>query len=323
MKKWKVVAMLAVAGILTVPAIAQQSDDVQKQLEQLRKEVESLRAGQVNLAAENADLRRQLDQAPAGSGLEDSINALAESMDYAGTTVKSRGGADAITIFGHARVRSGWTFDRDFGAQTGGDDHDDEGSFVDADFLMGFDFALDKDITVRYSIRSNGLFNNGNTPGGQDLGDVDTYEAYIQTDNIFGRKELGARTGRQEVVLGNEFQFGNNDFFSGETFDGSHWWWDSENFTLRALMLKLNTTDDFNTRDHPFVNFPNDDGYDDDELYSLYFTLKSIKNHEIDLYWIYLNGHNGGSLGTLGNPLGSASTGDSIKGFGPGGANTY
>ena len=42
-------------------------------------------------------------------------------------------------------------------------------------------------------------------------------------------------------------------------------------------------------------------GYDDDELYSLYFTYEGIQDHTIDLYWIYFNGHNGGSMGTLGN----------------------
>lgn len=334
MRKWKVVALLMAAGLIMAPVAAAQStqDDGWKQeVDKLRRDLQQLQKSQADLARENAELRGQLKASPvADTSLEERINALAENLDYAGTTVKSE--ANPITIFGQARIRSGWTFDRDFGADvsltgggTGGlapeDNEDDEGSFVDAVFLVGFDFDLDRDVMVRFSIKANGLYDNGDTNApdassskNSNLGEIDAYELFIELRNIFGRKELGAREGRQEIVLGNEFQFGNNDYFSGETFDGSHWWWDSDNFTLHFLWAKLSVTNDFSPRNWPYTPAGAGDGYDDDELYSLYFTLKSIQDHEIDLYWIYFNGHGsdaaGDSFGTLGNPLGGLSGAD-------------
>ncbi|HMS18106.1 MAG TPA: alginate export family protein, partial [Planctomycetota bacterium] len=84
------------------------------------------------------------------------------------------------------------------------------------------------------------------------------------------------------------------------------WDWDSESFSLTALVMKLATADgDFNQLSSFFTP------HDDDELYSLYFTLKTIANHELDLYWIYVNGHgsatgsgSGNSGGSLGNAVG-------------------
>lgn len=313
MRMWKVVALLTTLGLVAPVSMAQ--DDLKKEVQELKKMYQDQARAIEQLKAENAAL--QASGAVADTSLEQRINALSENLDYAGTTVKSV--ANPITIFGQARVRSGWTFDRDFGTDfgpgTAEDSEDDDGSFVDALFLVGFDFDLDKDVMVRVSLKANGLYGNGDTNAedgdtgsNSNLGEIDAYELFIQFNNIFGRKELGAREGRQEIVLGNEFQFGNNDFFSGETFDGSHWWWDSENFAIHAIWAKLASTDDFSSRNWPYVPAGAGDGYDDDELYSLYFTLKSIEEFNLDLYWIYFNGHGGptagDSFGTLGNSLG-------------------
>lgn len=307
MSMWKVVALAAAVGVIAPMTLAQEST------QDLRKEIEALKRDMNQLKAENQALAENMkNSAVADTSLEERINALSENLDYAGTTVKSD--ANPITIFGQFRTRSGWTFDRDFGADFGSSDiEDDDGSFVDALFLVGFDFSLEKDVTTRFSIKSNGLYNNGDTnanDAADGLGEVDLYEGWINIGNIFGRKELSAKEGRQEIVLGNEFQFGNNDYFSGETFDGSHWMWDGESFNLHFLWAKLAIDDNFDTRNWPYNNAGTGNGYDDDELYSLYFTYEGIQDHTIDLYWIYFNGHNGGSMGTLGNGLGSFSTGD-------------
>jgi hypothetical protein len=96
------------------------------------------------------------------------------------------------------------------------------------------------------------------------------------------------RIGRQEVVLGNQFQFGNADWYNGVSHDGVRVDWDSECWSLTGLALKLTTLDgDRNQVPSYFTD------HDDDELLSLYFTLKSIKCTEIDVYWIYVNGHGG------------------------------
>jgi hypothetical protein len=43
--------------------------------------------------------------------------------------------------------------------------------------------------------------------------------------------------------------------------------------------------------------------HDDSELYAAYFTLKSIRNHTLDVYWIYVNGHFGGAQDSGASPL--------------------
>lgn len=306
MRKWNVAALLLALG-LVAPAFAQSNND------ELKKQIDELRAEVSNLKAQVATTTTAGD-----TTLEERVNALSESLDYAGTTVNS--GANPITIFGSFRTRSGWTFDRDFGQG-----NDDDGSYVDASFLVGFDFQVDPDVKTRFSIKSNGLYNNGDTPGSEatsNLSEVDLYEGYIEFSNIFGRKELGSREGRQEIVLGNEFQFGNNDFFSGETFDGSHIWWNSDNFVLHFLWAKLAVPadgSDFTSANHPYTTTPTGFGYDDSELYSLYFTLKSIQDFTLDVYWIYLNGQ-AGALGTLGNGLGNFANGDDGR---DGGSNNF
>ena len=357
MRKWNFVALLMVMGIAFAPlANAQQNDgDLRKEINELKRNFESVLKRQAVMERENDELRSKLDNVDAiESNLEGMINSLSNTDFAAGTSVES--GANPITIFGHFRTRSGYTFDRDFGRETttfneaqstnGGiptgsstDDVDDDGTFVDARFLLGFDFNLDRDVHARLSVQANGLYGNGGTPGnlnfaegsffsdgessgsfnGRGLDIIEVYEAWIQVNNIFGRSELSARSGRQEIVLGNEFQFGNNDFFSGETFDGTRWTWENDNFALHFIFAKLAVRNSFNSRNHPFAT--RDDGFDDDELYSLYFTLKTIEDHELDLYWIYFNGHNGGTVGSLGNSLGSYSFGDGIKDVG--GRNFY
>ncbi|MEZ6196231.1 MAG: alginate export family protein [Planctomycetota bacterium] len=303
MRTWNVVVLLLVAAFVVAPCVqAQSDDDLRNEVQQLKADLQKVIATNARIADENEALRNKVDGiAVDDNSLEARINALSEQLNYsAATTVNSV--ANPITFTGEFRSRGGWVFDRNFGAAG---DYDDSGNFVDARFLVGMTFEFDRNVVTHLSIQANGLYGNGDTPAGSDddLGNVDVYEAWIHLNDLFGRKEFSARTGRQEVVLGNEFQFGNNDFFSGETHDGTHWMWQSENFNLHFLWMKgaldSSTSSAFSTRNHPYVTAGN--GYDDDELYTLYLTIKSLKDMEIDLYWIYVNGTAGDSVGTLGN----------------------
>ncbi|MCA9319694.1 MAG: alginate export family protein [Planctomycetes bacterium] len=323
MRQWKVVALLLATGLMVSSVASAQSNDDQlkREVDQLKEQVRRVMEQNAQITRENADLLGRMTAVETDDSLEQRINALSESANFAATTVDS--GANPISITGEFRARSGWVTDRDFGAGNDGpalddDAEDDEGSYTDARFRVAFDFTFDKNVKTHLSLQANGLYSNNGptTTGSVGLGDIEMYEGWIWVGNIFGRKELTAKTGRQEFVLGNEFQFGNNDFFSGETHDGSHWMWSSDNFDLHFLFAKEFASEFLNPSDHPYLfsGLGLTDGFDDDELYSLYFTLKSIKDLELDLYWIYFNGHAGASFGTLGNHLGSASTGDS---FGP------
>lgn len=286
MRKWNVVALVVAFGLVASPFVsAQSNDDLRREVDQLKRDLNKVMNQNQRILAENAELRTTAED----SSLEERVNALAESLDYAaGTTVNSV--ANPVTLSGEFRVRSGWTFDRNF------NDDDDEGSFHDARFRVGLTFDFSRDVTTHFEMQANGLYNNNDTPsGGSNLDDIDLYQGWIMVRNIFGRKELSAKTGRQEIELGNGFIFGNNDFFSGETFDGSHWMWESDNFDLHFIFAKMAVTDAFSTRNHPYTPAGVDVGHDDDELYSLYFTLKTIENHTLDLFWVYFNGNNAGS----------------------------
>ena len=319
MRKWTVSLLIAVCFVTIAPDFMAQSEN-----ETLRREVQELRLAirEINrkqsdlektnsdLVRDNADLRQRLDASAAPSdALESRINALTSELgSFAGTTVESV--ANPIKVSGEFRTRAGWTDDRDFGNFSGNnnfDADDDDGTFVDARFNLAFDFTFDKNISTHFELIANELFENrqaNHNTGGLD--EVDLYQGWILFTNIFGREELGARVGRQEIVLGNEFIFGNNDFFGGETHDSTLIWWNNDNFRLIFVWAKFDITNSFNASNHPYPVAGS--GFDDDEAYVLYFTLKSIENHEIDLFYAYWNGHNGGTVGTLGNVL-SAGTG--------------
>src|SRR5262249_23605359 len=116
--------------------------------------------------------------------------------------------------------------------------------------------------------------------------EVGMYQTWLEFRNILSRPELSARIGRQEIVLGNQFQFGNADWYNGVVHDGLRVDYKSNCWSMTLLALKLTTDDgDFNQLPSYF------NSHDDDELYSAYFTIKSIRNIAIDLYWIYVNGH--------------------------------
>jgi hypothetical protein len=119
-------------------------------------------------------------------------------------------------------------------------------------------------------------------------GTVGMYQTWIEARSVFGRPELSARVGRQEVVLGNQFQFGNADWYNGVVHDGFRADWKSNCWSMTLLAMKLSSEDgDFNQVSSFF------DDHDDDELYSAYLTLKTIKSVVVDAYWIYINGHGG------------------------------
>jgi hypothetical protein len=80
--------------------------------------------------------------------------------------------------------------------------------------------------------------------------------------------------------------------------------WSSDNFDLHFIVAKMAVNENFSTRNHPYTPTGVTTGYDDDELYSLYFTLKTIENHTLDLFWVYFHGDNAGtSFGTQGNAV--------------------
>lgn len=318
--KLGLICLLALA-FTGLTGFAQTEQDLQSQIDELRAELRrmntnqnSMAAENANLARDNAELRRRLDDsAPVASELESSINVLAEGIEYApSTTVNSA--ANPITFTGEFRTRGGYMTNRDFGLDAANDADDDSGTFVDARVNVGITYALSNHVTAHFELLAYGLWDNNfiEGPGGGQLGNVDMYQGWVQIDKLFGVEQLGTKFGRQEIVLGDEFHFGNNSFYAGENHDAALIWWGAENFSLTAILAKMSR--DVNPAGgtvaigHPYPTAGNGPAFEDDEMYALYFTYNGLENHVIDIYWVYFRGEQGGSIGTLGNPL---SDGDS------------
>jgi hypothetical protein len=279
-----------VAAVVAAGARAQTPEDLQKQLNELKASMQS----QIQrLESENAALKAQTTPA-TDAGLETEINRLSERM-AAGTNLRSC--ASQIKLGGEFRYRlqyaDGDTEDDTIdGGQ--GPDADLTGFWTDARVRLNFQYDFGCDATAFAELQSHFAFGQDEDgpidewDGNDSVGNVGMYQAWLEFRNIFSRSELTARVGRQEVVLGNQFQFGNADWYNGVVHDGLRVDWRANCWSLTLLASKLTSTDgDFNQFPSYF------DDHDDDELYSAYFTLKSIKNMAIDLYWIYINGHGG------------------------------
>jgi hypothetical protein len=298
-------AAVAILAASSIGALGQTHEELRKELDDLKAVVRQ-QAARVDaqaqalsrLEAENAALR-SATAVPADGALEHAINRLNERM-AGGVEVRSC--ASRVNLGGEFRYRAAYASGETILPTEGtiGDvdvetsEHD--GWWVDARNRLSFQYDFQTDVTAFAEIQSHWAF-------GHDLdglpheyddsdseGDVHLYQSWLEIRNVFCRPELSARIGRQEIVLGNQFQFGNADWYNGIVHDGVRVDWRSRCWTVTALALKLTTEDgDINqVASFPFT-------HDDDELYGVYFTLKSIRNHALDLYWIYVNGHRGES----------------------------
>jgi len=86
------------------------------------------------------------------------------------------------------------------------------------------------------------------------------------------------RVGRQELVFGNEFLFGNNDtaaFFTGLSYDALRLSFNNDVVAIDAVAAKL-------------AEGLGDLGKDDVDLYGLYASYLGIEDVVIDAYWMWI-----------------------------------
>jgi len=283
-----------VAAFVAAGAFAQSNEDLQKQLNELKS---SMQSQITRLEAENAALKTQ--GGPQDAGLETEINRLSERM-AAGTNLRSC--ASQIKLGGEFRYRGYYATGTNFNNNTG----DGKGGFANGDFdgswgdmrtRLNFQYDFGCDVTAYAELQMHEAFGESfegpfTEWDGNDndhvAGNAGFYQTWLEFRNLFSRPELSARIGRQEVVLGNQFQFGNADWYNGVVHDGLRIDYKSNCWGLTLQAMKLTSNDgDSNQLPSYFSS------HDDDELYAAYFTLKSIRNMAIDLYWIYVNGHGG------------------------------
>ena len=232
--RWSVLGLCMAAVLMASTGFAQVQPDVLKEIEAMKARVNALEA-------ENAALQGDGDELE----LDSQISALTDRL-MAATTVKSA--ANPVTMSGEFRFRNSWSFG-DGGLLNGFDEHD--GSWTDSLVRLGFQYDFTRDVTAFMELQSHWAYGDAssqtNPPVSQTQGregvTANAYQAWLEIRNLFGRAEFSTRTGRQEIVLGNQFQFGNADWYNGFTFDGTRWDWDSESFSLTGLALKLNSND--------------------------------------------------------------------------------
>lgn len=275
-----------VAASLTATGFAQTPETMKQDLDALKAQVAAQSKEISALKAEKGEAARE-------ASVETEINRLSERL-AAGTTVESK--ANKITFTGEFRYRSYL----EFGDTSGNVERD--GWWNDSRIRLGFGYDFSKDVSAYAEVQSHFNYGDNSSEFGTDddandsSNGVELYQAWVKVGNLFGRSEFSSKMGRQEVVLGNQFQFGNADYYNGLTFDGCRWDWSGESFDLTGLWLRTATDQigDMNQSPAygPFSSV-NSDGHDHDEYYTLYFTLKTIKNHKLDLYWIYADEHIG------------------------------
>src|SRR5262245_24369636 len=251
-------AWAAVLGMSLVgwSAAAQTPEDFQKQLAELRARVQSNEAELKTIKAENADLKSRLEGNGVGvSALETQINRLQDCCDARRASVL-RSAANPVSMGGEFRFRRESSLgDNVIPPQTAPGSFEDEhdGHWTDARVRINFRYDFAPDATAFAELQSHWAFGDDPTgpiddmDGSDTEGDVHMYQAWLEVRNMFGRKCLWSRVGRQEIVLGNQFQFGNADWYNGVVFDGGRVDWDAKCWSLTLLTLKLSSIDgDFN-----------------------------------------------------------------------------
>jgi hypothetical protein len=283
MKLSRFLSALGAVSLCATSAVAQNNEDLKKQLDSLKAEVAALKAEKTSSAHEES--------------VEVEVNRLSERL-AAATSVDSK--ANKITLTGEFRFRSYLELG-DNGANV-----ERDGWFNDSRVRLGFGYDFSRDVSAYAELQTNFVFGDSGVNGqGNDVG---LYQAWVKTSNLFGRPEFSAKWGRQEVVLGNQFQFGNADWYNGVTFDGTRYDWSSESFDLTGMWLRTATLGSGDANQGPAFGpaASNGDGHDHDEFYTVYFTLKTIKNHKLDLYWIYANLHLGNTANSFSGNLAGA-----------------
>ncbi len=108
--------------------------------------------------------------------------------------------------------------------------------------------------------------------------DVEIYQAYIETSEMFGTP-LKLRLGRQELVFGSEWLVGNNDFgpvpIYGLSFDAARLTYATEQFSVDAWWAKL-------AENSPLE----EDG--DVDFSGVYASYLGVEDFTFDAYWLWL-----------------------------------
>ncbi len=322
MSKRLVAALLVCCAVLGgfLPDLnAQSGDGVKDRLADLENKVEVL-------LRENSDLRTKVSAMEADRSQSDSdamiageleryVNALAYNQDF--SVVRPPSGVQEIYFRGEWRTRV------DYRSNTGDltDEIDDQGLRLDYKFNLGFGFILTPNATEEgsalfietyFEVQAAGRASNntaedlassigagagGFEARGNELDEVQLYEAWIKLVNLFGVDDLTLKIGRQEIVYGSGLIMGSNDFFTGTVHDGlvvdiplgggstAHLFYAKEGAPDGLVNPGLATGGLLAGRFRA--------SGDEDEILGIYTEIRneSLDPVEIDAYWVYFGAH--------------------------------
>jgi hypothetical protein len=121
-------------------------------------------------------------------------------------------------------------------AVPGGQIDDDTTEFFPYRFRLAFEGRITEDIFGQVEIQVGDLFGQDDNKQGlyeteDDAGELQLYTAFIHW-NRMGGTDWNMRMGRQELTMGNEFLFGDLDYYNGISYDGWRVSYDGEPVTF-------------------------------------------------------------------------------------------
>jgi len=188
-------------------------------------------------------------------------------------------------------------------------DFDDDGGFYDPTipFLIpddavefypyrarvGVETTLAKDVVGMVEAQVGGVAGvdqEQRDPLHSNASDVDLYQANVYWTSV-ANSNLSMRLGRQELTYGNEFFFGNQDFYNGISFDGYRLRWEGESLGFDFWWAKTNETFEADA---------------DHDLFNVALGGKSERGDEFNFYFHYVR---------MDEPSGTNRTDVSVYGF--------
>ncbi len=305
------VGVLILATLLVGPRVFAQEnyESLKAKIDRLEAELMKTRAERAADRAQIARLEGRLEEVESGAtndrSLETHINSLLQDEELPiGTGVGSFGEvAQTLTFYGEARARMLYSKN----VVTLRDGFDDQGLYADGRFRLGMDFRFTENVRTVFEIQAVGRFNNNSvletsTRIGSEirdpLDDLKLYQGYLELADLFdGGENTFLRAGRQELVYGNQFLLGSDDFFAGLTHDSVRF--DADLGEWQASLFYAVEAD---PRDF-FAATINGLGptisKDQEWMVGLYntFTFEALDPVTIELYWVFFESRDDTVLG--------------------------
>jgi alginate export protein len=217
-----------------------------------------------------------------------------------------------FTIHGEVRSRLEYNNNtQDFTDSDAGPGFDDGAGYFPYRIRIAAEGHFTRNVTAWIEFQNTGLFGEQNfffaDSSPRRFNDplrsgTQLYQGYINIGELWS-KDFSLRIGRQEMVYGNEFIFGDEDFYSGISHDGIVGTFDKDKWDLHVFYTRVTEDSVFQFADQDFppdVVVVNGDA-DNVETLGGYFTWDITKNSDFDGYIVNVNDRSeGGRWQTIG-----------------------